>query len=243
MTIRDFLLHTFLIPLLTIYHGLFVELFNWCRSPGTTIVFFSIVLNIVLLPIYYRMELSGRKEKENRERMFDEVKRIKKHYKGRERYFYIKTIYRQARYNPITPVFSAIDLYLQVFIFVSVLYYFKGLPLFQNASFFFISDLSKPDEILWGVNLLPILMTAINLVSATFYTQEKSKRLQAYGMAILFLVLLYPSPAALVLYWTTNNLFSLIKNWVEFKLLPPLKPYVVKVAELFSKKISTETPE
>ena len=39
----------------------------------------------------------------------------------------------------------------------------------------------------------------------------KSK-IQLYGMALIFLVLLYDSPAGLVFYWTLNNLFSLGKN-------------------------------
>ncbi|MBQ3171513.1 MAG: hypothetical protein IJB53_06315, partial [Mailhella sp.] len=36
-----------------------------------------------------------------------------------------------------------------------------------------------------------------------------------YGMAALFLVLLYNSPAALTFYWTLNNVYSLGKNIVE----------------------------
>ncbi|MBR4426786.1 MAG: sulfatase-like hydrolase/transferase, partial [Spirochaetales bacterium] len=38
------------------------------------------------------------------------------------------------------------------------------------------------------------------------------EKVQLYGMAAIFLVLLYNSPSGLVLYWTMNNLFSLLKN-------------------------------
>ncbi|MHC6201689.1 YidC/Oxa1 family membrane protein insertase, partial [Breznakiellaceae bacterium SP9] len=64
------------------------------------------------------------------------------------------------------------------------------------------------------LNMLPILMTAINCVSGTLYTRgfPLRERLQLYAMAALFLVLLYNSPAGLVLYWTVNNIFSLAKN-------------------------------
>ena len=37
-------------------------------------------------------------------------------------------------------------------------------------------------------------------------------KVQTYGLAAVFLVLLYQSPSGLVFYWTLNNLFSLIKN-------------------------------
>lgn len=41
-------------------------------------------------------------------------------------------------------------------------------------------------------------------------------------MALLFLVLLYNSPAGLVLYWTLNNVFSLLKN-IYYKIKSPRK--------------------
>lgn len=62
-------------------------------------------------------------------------------------------------------------------------------------------------------------MTVINIVSGMIYTRGmplKSK-IQLYGMALVFLVLLYGSPSGLVFYWTLNNVFSLIKNIVMSK--------------------------
>jgi hypothetical protein len=57
-------------------------------------------------------------------------------------------------------------------------------------------------------------MTLINCVSGALYTKGFAVRdkVQVYGTALVFLVLLYNSPAGLVLYWTMNNLFSLAKN-------------------------------
>jgi hypothetical protein len=57
-------------------------------------------------------------------------------------------------------------------------------------------------------------MTLVNAVSGTVYSKglPAKDRIQLYGMAALFLVLLYNSPSGLVLYWTCNNIFSLGKN-------------------------------
>ena len=59
-------------------------------------------------------------------------------------------------------------------------------------------------------------MTVINLFSALVYTHNLSRRdkIQLYGMAAVFLVLLYDAASGLVLYWTCNNIFSLGKNIV-----------------------------
>ena len=85
-------------------------------------------------------------------------------------------------------------------------------------SFLGIADLSKPDAMIrlgaFSVNVLPILMTVINLASALVYTHNMTRRdkMQLYGMAAVFLVLLYDAASGLVLYWTCNNIFSLGKN-------------------------------
>jgi hypothetical protein len=67
-------------------------------------------------------------------------------------------------------------------------------------------------------------MTVINCAAGAIYTRgfPAKEKIQLYGMALVFLALLYNSPAGLVLYWTLNNVFSLLKN-IFYKLKNPLK--------------------
>ncbi len=67
-------------------------------------------------------------------------------------------------------------------------------------------------------------MTLINCIAGEVYTRGFAfkEKAQLYGMALLFLVLLYSSPAGLVLYWTLNNVFSLLKN-IYYKIKSPHK--------------------
>ena len=68
-------------------------------------------------------------------------------------------------------------------------------------------------------------MTIINCVSGAIYSQGHDsirEKIQIYASALIFLVLLYQSPAGLVLYWTMNNLLSLVKN-IFYKLKNPLR--------------------
>ena len=57
-------------------------------------------------------------------------------------------------------------------------------------------------------------MTAINVASAFAYVDERRKRIQALALAALFLRSAPRSPSGLVLYWTSNNLFSLLRNLI-----------------------------
>ncbi|MDR1588125.1 MAG: hypothetical protein LBS57_11765 [Treponema sp.] len=60
-------------------------------------------------------------------------------------------------------------------------------------------------------------MTLINCAAGAVYTKglPVKEKIRLYGMALVFLALLYDSPAGLVLYWTMNNTFSLIKNCLQ----------------------------
>ncbi|WP_369608060.1 YidC/Oxa1 family membrane protein insertase, partial [Helicobacter trogontum] len=81
--------------------------------------------------------------------------------------------------------------------------------------FLWIDDLSKPDSITLfdiQIHVLPILMTAFTLINVFYSSEEKSARIQGSLIALLFLVLLYNMPSALVLYWTCNMGFALFKE-------------------------------
>ena len=63
---------------------------------------------------------------------------------------------------------------------------------------------NRPDQLLrlggLSLNLLPVLMTGINLLSGVLYTRGaplKSK-VQTFGIALVFLALLYSSPSGLI---------------------------------------------
>lgn len=219
----SFFEHLFVAPLMVLYESVYLYLVSMTGSFGWGLVLFSIVLNFALLPVYLQMERLGRAAVAVRAKMDEEVKRMKRHFRGRERYFYVRAVHRQFGYHPISAVLNSGELYLQVLIFASVFHYLSNVPELVGASFIGISDLSKPDALLFGINVLPILMTAANVASAIVYGSDKKRRRQAYALAGLFLILLYNSPSGLVLYWACNNVISLMRNAVG-RIAPAMFP-------------------
>lgn len=209
----DFFQILLLQPLMVIYQVLF-DLPVWLGQ-GEKIIVFSILLNFLLFPLYRQMEASSRQGRRLREQMTREVARMKANFKGRERYFYIRAVHRQYRYHPIQALFTSNELFLQIFIFATVFHFLSGPGLLDGATFGRVEDLGRPDKLLDGINLLPLLMTVINAISVLYYVNDKGQRLQAMALALVFLALLYASPAGLVLYWTINNLWSLLRNMLS----------------------------
>ena len=221
MSFASILYQLFLSPLTLIFEAVYSTAFELLRSSGAAIFPLSLVVNLLLLPFYNRADAIQAEERDREKRMAPFVEHIKKTFKGDERFMMLQTFYRENNYKPIYAIRSSIALVLEVPFFIAAYNFLSKLPDLQGAKFLFFSDLSRPDALItiggFGINILPILMTLINVVSSEIYTKglKFKDKITLHGMALIFLVLLYDSPSGLVLYWTLNNIFSLLKNVVN----------------------------
>jgi membrane protein insertase Oxa1/YidC/SpoIIIJ len=217
------ILHSMFVEPLFALYGAILDLPTATIGMGGRILFFSIALNLLLAPLYHEMDKRSRRTRDLRERVARDVERLRKYFKGRERYFYIRAVYRQHGYHPISFLAGSADLLVQVVVFFTVYRYLSGLEALAGESFGPLHDLARPDGLLGGINVLPFVMTLINLGAAFVYMADRARRTQALALSALFLVLLYNSPSGLVLYWTMNNLFSLVRNYLQrrFAAQPP----------------------
>ena len=205
-------------PLGLLFDAVYTFALRIVKSPGLSIVFLSLAINLLVLPMYNRADALQLEESEEAARLKPGVSHIRKTLRGDERFMMLQTYYRQNHYKPYYALKGSLSLLLQIPFFIAAYNYLSGLQAIQGVAFGPIRDLGAPDGLIRiggvAVHLLPILMTGINLVSGAIYTKGmplKSK-IQLYGMALIFLVLLYRSPSGLVFYWTLNNVFSLAKN-------------------------------
>ena len=209
-------------PLELLFDILYSLSFRMLNNQGLAIIVLSLGMNFLVLPLYRQADAMQEEERQLEQKLQPWVKHIKKTFSGEERFMMLQTYYRQNNYKPAYALKGSLSLLLEIPFFIAAYRFLSGLALLQGFSFGPIRDLGAPDQLLFGANLLPILMTAINLVSGAVYTRGmplKSK-VQLYGMALIFLVFLYDSPAGLVFYWTLNNVFSLLKN-IFYKLKHP----------------------
>jgi len=207
------------------------------NSPGLSVIVLSLAVCTLILPIYLMAEEKQKAEREKQKIMQGKIDKIKAVFKGDERYMLTSTLYRQHNYHPIYALSKSLDLFIQIPFFIAAYHFLHNLELLNGQKFKFIADLGAPDGLLWGFNLFPILMTLINCVSGAIYAKglQLKDKIQLYGIALVFLVLLYNSPAALVLYWTCNNIYNLVKNIVlkNEKLKRFIYPAVILLICLF----------
>ncbi len=205
---------------------LFIEVIYTCsfriiHNAGVSILTVSLFVNLILLPLYLRADALSTEEMKRQKSLSFWQKYIRNAFEKEERFFRLNSYYREMNYRPIMATYSIIPLLLQIPFFMAAFHFFSNLNELSRNSFWVIGNLSMPDGIIPlpgnnAMNLLPIVMTVFNCLSVYVYSKNMllKDKLRSYAIALIFLLLLYQSPSGLVLYWTANNLFSLIKNIV-----------------------------
>lgn len=203
------------------------------NAEGLAIIVLSLAVNLLVLPLYKRADRIQNEERDKVARLKPGVDHIKKSFRGDERFMMLQTYYRQNNYSPILALRSSLSIILEIPFFLAAYSFLSDLAVLQNKSFGPIANLGKADQLIriggLSINLLPLLMTAFNIVSGLIYTKglPLKNKIQFIGIAIIFLVLLYTSPAGLVFYWTLNNLFSLCKNLIDRQKNPKLIAFIL----------------
>lgn len=217
-------LYTLIIsPIETIIEAVFcfeLTIVGFLGAAGA-IITVSLAVGFLALPIYNVADAIQKKERDTQAEMAQGIKRIKETFTGDERFMMMQTFYREHHWSPVYALRSSLSILIEIPFFIAAYHFLSHCSALQGVGFGPIADLGAPDSLIalggLHLNLLPILMTAINAVSSAVYLKGFTLRekAQTYCLALIFLVLLYNSPAGLVFYWTLNNLFSLAKNVVQ----------------------------
>ncbi len=220
MSLLDILYTIFIGPLQLLFEIIYTVANRFIGHPGLTIIVLSLIMNFLVLPLYRRADAMQEEARDIENKLAGGVAHIKKAFSGDEQMMILQTYYRQNNYKPTDALNGSVSLLLEIPFFMAAYQFLSHLSIIQGVSLGPIADLGAPDALITiggiSINLLPVLMTAINVISSAIYLKgfPLKTKVQLYGMALFFLVFLYNSPAGLVFYWTLNNLFSLGKTLV-----------------------------
>jgi YidC/Oxa1 family membrane protein insertase len=191
------------------------------RDPALALIGVSVAVSVLTLPLYFMAEGYQRAERAAQKKLKPKADKIRAVFRGDERYFMLTAWYRQNRYHPVYALRGSLGLLIQVPFFIAAYGFIADLDELKNVSFLFVRDLSVSDAAFhigtFTVNVLPLIMTAASVAAGAVYAKgfAAKEKVQLYGMAAVFLLLLYNAPAALTLYWTGNTVFSLLKNILQ----------------------------
>jgi YidC/Oxa1 family membrane protein insertase len=212
--------------------GLF-HLLGWIKllipSWGLAIMALSLAVNVLMLPLSRLADRFQQDVNETEARLAPELQRIKKNFKGEEQAAKILALYKFERVHPLYSLKSMLGVAVVIPVFIGAFDMLAENIHLLNTGFLWINDLSHPDDLFalpfrlpfFGAefNLLPVLMTGLSFVASWLHNplalNAELRGRQVRNMillAVAFFLLFYTFPAGMVLYWTTNNLISVIKS-------------------------------
>ena len=198
MPITEILNFLIMQPLKLVFEFVYtLELLLFACPHGVAIIGLSIFMNFALLPMYNNAERIQKENDAKQKAMQPFVSHIKKTFHGAEQTMMLQTYYRENDYKMIYTLKSSLSLLIQIPFFMAAYRFLSNLALLKGTSFGPIQNLAQPDGLLalgnMNINVLPILMTIINIIAGAIYAKNSSKstKIQIFGLAILFLVILY----------------------------------------------------
>lgn len=208
------------------YRQLFLWLWSFLGFFGA-IVGISVIVSLVCLPLYAIIGKMVAKENELQAELNPLVSDLKLKYTDDSGSYQaaLERLYARYQYNPFLAIRKVLPLFVALpFLFLTY-YMLEGTSELNGISFLCFKNVGEADGLLFGINLLPFVMTGINLLTAFATPGMTNKdRNQAVFIALFFLVLLYTANAALMIYWCMNQLFNLLRSlyidqWTGAKLL------------------------
>ncbi|MDA0347603.1 MAG: membrane protein insertase YidC [Verrucomicrobia bacterium] len=193
---------------------------NW----GIAIIIITIILKLVFWPLTQISARSAKKMQKIQGPMKELTEKYKEDPKRKNEE--MMKLYRKHKVNPVG---GCLPMIVQIPIFIGFFYMLRTSSELRFAEFLWISDLSQPEKIFsWGVNL-PILGQYFNLLPFTmgltmFYQMRMtptaaSAEQQAIFkfMPIMMVVMLYNFGSGLCLYWTIQNLMTILQQTITNK--------------------------
>jgi len=138
----------------------------------------------------------------------------------------------------VNPFGSCLPMLLQIPIFFGFYTMLGSAVELRNSGFLWVEDLSQPDTLMriagFPINILPIIMggTMVWQMAISPKTGDVAQQRIMMLMPLMFLAFCYNYASGLALYWTTQNLFSIVQLYLtRNEPLPTLTKVQKKPAE------------
>ncbi len=194
-------------PLFKFLYFIYIKTGNWIIS----IFVLTLLIRILFFPLNYKSTLSMSKLSE----VAPKMEKIKEKYKDDpvKMQEEIMKLYKEVGFNPAS---GCLPILVQIPIFFSLYKVIVITADLKLAHFLWIHDLTQKDP----YYILPILMGITMIMSLRLTPNPDPKQNSVMYISSLFFVFLFASfPAALVIYWTINNILSFLQTYLIRKVL------------------------
>ena len=189
-------------------------LHHWGLPYGLSIILITVIIKLLFWPL---TQASTRSMK-RMQALQPQMKALQEKYKDDPKKMNLKLM-EFMKENKVSPLGGCLPMLLQIPVFLGFYYMLQSAIELRGARFLWACDLSQPDTVavLFGfpINPLPLIMGASQFWQARLTPPSPGvdpvqQKMMQY-MPLIFLFILYNFPAGLALYWTVQNLLSILQ--------------------------------
>ncbi len=223
---------------------LLLDSMNWLHAHLGSYAAAIIVLTLIVRGLMWPLQNRQNRMMKQMQQLAPKMEEVKKKYQDDPEKMSRETmkLYGDYGLNPLSQVTGCLPMLLQIPIFFGLFNMLGKAVELRNSHFFWVHDLSQPDTIAMlpglgiPINILPICMAGTMFLQMRLTprtgdpAQQKIMMLMPFG----FVFFCYNYASALALYWTVQNLVSMVQLYVTRNQKIPI---LQKVAPASKKKL------
>lgn len=195
---------------------------------GVAIIILTLLVRIVFWPLTHK----GTESMKRMQAIQPKLTELKEKYKDKPQKLQQETmaLYKEHKINPLG---GCLPMLIQIPVFFALFNVLRSAVEMRFAPFLWVGDLSEPEGLLAGMlpfglslNILPLLMAATQAWQQHLTPSggDPAQQKMMMFMPVIMLMFLYNMPAALVLYWTANQVLMIVQLLRQKRMAPSLKP-------------------
>jgi len=220
----------------TFFAKILLGAMNWVHDLigvgyGWTIVLITVIIKLLFWP----MTAASTRSMKRMQALAPELAALKEKYKDDAQKLTAKQweLYKKHKVNPMS---GCLPMLIQMPVFMGFFTMIRSAIELRGAHFLWAADLSKPDTLFmipgldFPFNLMPLLMGGAMLWQAHLTPpspgMEPGQQKMMRYMPLMFLVFLYNYSSGLALYWTVNNVLTVVQTKFTKMQQAPATPVV-----------------
>ncbi|MDA0323813.1 MAG: YidC/Oxa1 family insertase periplasmic-domain containing protein [Verrucomicrobia bacterium] len=191
---------------------------------GVAIILLTIIIKVVFWPITHK----STEQMKKMATLQPEMKELQAKFKDKPQKLQQETmaLYKLHKVNPMA---GCLPMVIQIPVFISLFTVLRSAVELRYAGFLWIPDLSEPEGLfrefftavpyVSALNILPIFMTVLTFLQQKLTPSSVDPQQQKIMMMmpVVFLFILYNMASGLVLYWSVNQVLSILQLVLQKK--------------------------
>ena len=191
-------------------------------SYALAIIVITIIIKLIFWPLTAKSTRAMKKFGAVSAKMNPEMQKIREKYgkdpmKQQQK---MMELWKKYDVSPFSSLGGCLPILIQIPVFIGFFTMLRSAPELRGAEFLWANDLSSPDTIAtiagFPINIMPLLMTGTMFLQMQLQPpspgMDPTQQAIMKYMPLMFVVFFYSASSGLCLYWTVNNVLSIIQT-------------------------------